>query len=100
MISSDRRGEQFEPVAGDRHKVGDAGKIPVGIGDLGMTDVGRERRHGVVDIGAVLMPELDTAADEGVTQIMDAYLVMAAARDPTKLGAQLLEDSVYRSPCD
>ncbi|MGY4403903.1 hypothetical protein [Bradyrhizobium sp. USDA 3315] len=57
-----------------------------------MADVGRERRHGVVDIGVMLVPELNAAADEGVAQVMDAHLAMAAPRDPTEVGAKLLEN--------
>lgn len=78
MLPSDVCCEKLETFAGDRHEFWDAGQIPIGIGDLGMADVGRERRHGVVDIGAMLVPELNAPADEGVAQVMDAHLAMAA----------------------
>ncbi len=48
--------------------------------DLGMADVECERRHGVVDIRVMLVPELNAAADEGVAQVMDV-LAMTASRD-------------------
>ncbi len=86
--------EKLETFAGDRHEFWDAGQVPIGIGDLGMADVGRERRHGVVDIGVMLVPELNAAADEGVAQVMDAHLAMAAPRDPTEVGAKLLENLI------
>lgn len=40
MIPSNHRGEQLEPFASDRHEFRDAGQIPIGIGDLGVADVG------------------------------------------------------------
>jgi hypothetical protein len=39
-----------------------------------VADVGRERRHGVVDIGAMLVPELNAATDEGVPIIPSTEL--------------------------
>ncbi|MER9756214.1 hypothetical protein NKJ46_22710 [Mesorhizobium sp. M0166] len=45
-----------------------------------MADVDRERRHGVVDVGAMSVPELDTAANEGVAQVVNTHLAMAAPR--------------------
>src|SRR5450631_1264818 len=56
-----------------------------------MADIRRERCHGVVDNGAVLVPKLDAAADEGVTQVVDARLSVRAARCPTELGSELFE---------
>ena len=44
-----------------------------------MADVGRERRHGVVDLRVMLVPALNAAADEGVAQVMDAYFAMTAS---------------------
>lgn len=56
-----------------------------------MANIGRERSHGVVDIGPMLMPKLDAAADEGVAQVVDARLGVGAARRPAEFGSQLLE---------
>lgn len=92
MIPSNRRGEELEPFARDRHQFRDAGKIPIGIGDLGVADVSRERRHGVIDIGAMFVPELDTTTNESVAQVVKAHRAMAAPRGPTKVGAKLLEN--------
>lgn len=39
-----------------------------------MADIGRERRHGVVDIGTMLVPELDTATNESVAIIPGSEL--------------------------
>ena len=61
-----------------------------------MTDVGRERRHGVVDIGAMLMPELNAATDESVAQVVDAHLAMAASCSPTEVGKKLPENPMDR----
>src|SRR5271169_4658840 len=96
MIPSNPRREQLEPLAGDRHEVRDASQIPIGVGDLCMTDVGRERRHGVVDISAMLMPELNAATDESVAQVVDAHLAMAASCSPTEVGKKLPENPLDR----
>ncbi len=61
------------------------------VGHLGMADIGRERSHGVVDIGPMLMPKLDAAADEGMAQVVDARMGIGAARRPAEFGSQLLE---------
>ena len=71
MIPFNRRGEKLEPFARDRHQFRDTSQIPIGIGDLSVADVGRERCHCVVDIGAVLLPELDTATNKGVASHPD-----------------------------
>ena len=94
MSPSDVCCEKLETLARDRHEFWDAGQVPIGIGDLGVADVGRERRHGVVDIGAMLVPELNAAADEGVAQVVDAHLAMATPRGPTEVGAKLLENLI------
>jgi len=56
MISSDIRCEKLETPARDRHEFWDGGQIPIGIGDFGVVDVGRERCHPIVDIGAMFVP--------------------------------------------
>lgn len=42
----------------------------------------------------MLVPELDTAANEGVAQVVNAHLAMAAPHGPTKVGAKLLENLI------
>src|ERR1700722_11213184 len=91
VILSDGGCEEFEALAHDRHEVRDARQIPIGVGHLGMADIGRERSHRVVDIGPMLMPKLDAAADESVAQVMYAGLRVGAARRPAKFVSQLLE---------
>ena len=91
VADPDSGSEQLEALADDRHQIRDAGQIPVGIGQLRVADIGRECRHGVADIGAVLMPKLDATADEGVAQIVNARLGVGAARRPAEFASQPLE---------
>ena len=94
MSPSDACGEKLKAFARDRHEFRDTGQIPIGVGDLDVADVGRKRRHGVVDIGAMLVPELNAATDEGVAEVVDAHLAMAAPGGPTEVGAKLPEDLI------
>ncbi|WP_156585690.1 hypothetical protein [Ensifer sp. Root31] len=94
MISSDIRCEKLETPARDRHEFWDGGQIPIGIGDFGVADVGRERCHPIVDIGAMFVPKLNAAANKGVAQVMDAHFTMAAPRGPTEFGTKLLENLI------
>ena len=96
MIPSDPRREQLESLSGDRHEIRDAGQIPIGIRESCVTDVGRERRHGVVEISAVLMPKLNTATDESVAQVVDAHFAMAASCTPTEVASKLPENPLDR----
>jgi hypothetical protein len=41
MIPSNRRGEQLESFASDRHEFRDAGQKPIGVGDPGVAEVGQ-----------------------------------------------------------
>ena len=84
--------EIFEAPARDRHEIGNASEIPIGVGYFDVTDVGRKRRHRVVDIGATVLPKQDAPADEGVSQIVDANLGVCAAVDPALSRAKLLKD--------
>ena len=93
-VLPDRSGEDLEALARNRRQPGDAGQIPIGIGHLGMANIGRKRGHGVVDIGAVIVPELDTPTDEGVAQIMDSRLAIGTACSPAEFATELLEDAV------
>ncbi len=78
MTHSDGGREELEALAGERHEIRDAGEIPICVGHLRVADIGRERGHGVADIGAMLMPKLDATADEGVAQIVNTRLGMGA----------------------
>ncbi len=91
VITSDDGCEALEATTGDRHQFGDPSQIPVGVGHLGVANIGREGGHGVADIGAVLMPKLDAAADEGVAQIMNARLGVGTTRRPPEFASQSLE---------
>ncbi|WP_172403307.1 hypothetical protein [Ensifer aridi] len=44
------RRKSLEAIAGRDQQVGNAGEVPIGIGDLGMTDIGGQRGDGIVDI--------------------------------------------------
>jgi hypothetical protein len=94
MISSGIRCKKLETPARDRHEFWDGGQIPVGIGDFGVADVGRERCHPIVDIGAKFVPKLNAAANKGVAQVMDAHFTMAAPRGATEFGTKLLENLI------
>ena len=57
-------GVSLKPIAGCRHQIWNAGQVPVGVRDPGMSDIGRERDHRMVDICAVSLPELDPFANK------------------------------------
>jgi len=89
--------EVFEAAARDRHEIGNASEIPIGVGYFDVTDIGRKRRHRVVDIGATVMPEQDAPTDERVAEIVDANLGVCAAVDPGLSRAKLLKGVVNHS---
>ena len=67
------------------HKFGDSGDVPIGIANLNVPEVGRQRRHRYVNIDAVAMPGEETATDEGMSQIVKArQLVATLAVKPQK----------------
>src|SRR6516225_1276765 len=70
------------------HQFRDCGHVPVGIGDLDVPEVGRQRRHHDVNIDAVSMPREETATDEGVPHIVKARQP-AARPHPAQSTAQV-----------
>ena len=58
--------EHLEALPRDRQQIRHPGQVPVGVRYLGMADIGRERGHCVVDIGAAIVPELNPPANERV----------------------------------
>ena len=59
-----------------------------------MTDIGRQRLHGLIDVHALGVPLHDASNDEGVPQIMDACGMVRSAIGPALLPAQLPEDAM------
>jgi hypothetical protein len=55
-----------------RHQFRNGGEIPVGVEDLGMAHVGRQRQHHLVDVGAIGMPAHQAPDGKGVAQVMQA----------------------------
>jgi hypothetical protein len=47
-----------------------------------MSDIGRERDHGMIDICAVSLPELDPFANKRMPEIVDTGCGVVAAGDP------------------
>src|SRR3546814_3932899 len=72
-------GERLEAAAGRRHQFRRTREVPVGVGHLGMADIGRKGGEGVVDVSALALPALYPSANESVSQVMDADLVVGAA---------------------
>lgn len=83
--------EILEAVACGGHQIRDAGQIPICVRYLCMPDVGRECRDRVVDIGTIGLPPLDASADECVSEVMDANVVMGTPGNDAGFVAQLLE---------
>ena len=71
MRLPDLGAERLEPVAGGRHQLRDGLHIPVGVTDIDVADVSRERHHGVADINAACLPQHEPTADEAMPQIVD-----------------------------
>lgn len=47
------RAERLETIARDRHQLRHSLQIPIGIADVDMSHIGRERHHGVAEVGAI-----------------------------------------------
>src|SRR5439155_3310263 len=71
------------------HQFRDSGHVPVGIGNLDVPEVGRQRRHRYMNIDAVSMPSEETATDEGVSQIVKARQPAARPWHPAQLATQV-----------
>ena len=56
IVGSIEIDEVLELATGQCHQLGDCREIPVGMGDLGMPQVGRQSQHHLVDIGVFAMP--------------------------------------------
>lgn len=54
-------GKAFESPTNDGHQAGRCGEIPIGVGHLGMANIGRKRAYGVIDVYALSIPLLNTA---------------------------------------
>ena len=81
-------GEALELAAGERHQFGHGREIPVRVEDLGVTHVGRQRQHHLIDIGALGMPEHHAPDGKGVTQVVQARRLVCTAIDPAQAVAQ------------
>jgi hypothetical protein len=62
----------LKPSAQSDHQFGDGGHVPVGVSDLDVAQISRERRHGGVNINTVSMPGEETTTDKGVPQVIQA----------------------------
>src|ERR1700730_5342386 len=90
------RGVSLEALGGHGHQIGDCVQIPISIRDRRMADIGGEGDHGMIDICAVPLPQLDAFADERMAKIVDARWGVATAGGPAELCAQLSKDPLYR----
>ena len=54
----------FEVPSRYGHQFGNTGQIPIGVGHLGMSDIGRQRHHRVINRDALQMPLQDTPTDK------------------------------------
>ena len=81
----------LEALSGNGHQLRYCGEIPVGVGDLGVAEVGRERKDLPVYLGAFLIPPQESANGERVAQIVDPRPPCAAMRGPAQTIAQPAE---------
>ena len=78
-------GEAFETLRGAGEQLGNGCAVPVGVGDLGVSDVGRQGQHLAIDIGAVLIPAQQPSRYEGMSQIPEtAVLEIGLPRRPPR----------------
>src|SRR3546814_19670632 len=64
-------GERLEAAAGRRPQFRRTRAVPVGVGHLGMADIGRKGGEGVVDVSALALPALYPSANESVSQVLE-----------------------------
>ena len=88
-------GKTLEAPGGERHKFGNAGDVPVGVGDFGVTDVGGKRREVVPQRRALATSAQQRLADEAVAQVMNTRGGVAAARPPAKFLAKFGEGVLH-----
>ena len=74
------RCECLEAVSSERHELGYSLQVPVGVAEIDVADVGRERQHCIVDVCTFRLPEHQPSADKSVPQIVDTDELMAPAR--------------------
>ena len=77
-------GEVLEALGAQGHQLGNRGDVPVGVGDLGVAEVGRECQDPMIDVDAVLVPAQEPANGERVAQIVYARSASAALCCPTE----------------
>jgi len=65
---------------------------------MGMTDVGRQCQHLLIDIDPLRLPAQNPVDDKGMPQIMNAWRSVGTAVDPTELLTQLLEEPIDLTP--
>ena len=75
--------------------VGDAGEVPVGVGDHGVAHVGGQRQHRLIDVYPLVVPEHHPTNHHRVPQVVDARTFVSAAVDPAQLIAQTDEDPMH-----
>lgn len=75
-----------------------AGEVPVGGGDLGVTQVSRQRQHRLINIGSLRVPQHHAANSEAVAQVVDARPIVAATVHPIQRSSQFDEDPVDLAP--
>ena len=62
-------GEAFETLPGGGEQLGDSGAVPVGVGDLGVAEVGCESQDLAIYICAFLVPAQQPVNDKAVALI-------------------------------
>ncbi len=63
-----------DPVRDVAHQAGRRLQVPVGVGDVRVSEVGREREHVLGDAVAAVGTRLESAHGEGVPDVVDAWL--------------------------
>lgn len=63
-------------------QLGRCGEVPVGIGDFGVADVGRQGENVTIDIQVLRGPAFESMADKRMAKIMDTGSSMVAAGTP------------------
>ena len=81
-------GESLETLRGAAEQLRNGGAVPVGVGDLGVAEIGRESEDLAIDVGAVLTPAQQPSRDESVAKVVNAWLARASVPSP----AQTLPD--------
>src|SRR5215831_1215807 len=91
LLLSSSINKAFESFAYRVHEVRNRGHIPIGIGNLDVPQIGRQRRQRHLDIDTVPVPCQKAAANKAVAQIVKARKLKALFFDPAQLTAQVLK---------